>query len=586
MKKIISFIKKHKVGTIIAVLVLGIVTFVYAKRAARPQDLLATMRAVKGVVVEEVSATGNVEPADGVNLAFESGGKVAKINVKVGRKVKQGAVLVSLRNADLSASLRRANASIASARADLMQYQASLDVEKAKLEQLKRGGTGDEVRIAEASVAKAQQALEDAKKNVDTVKAKTVIDLQQVYDDAPPTLQEVYIDADIAFNQTVDPLFIEGNDYDYLSFLTADSDIKIEIQRQKTTMKKVMTELKTIVQNIPSDHIGRELALSQASSKLSQIYSFFVYLDAAIADNTGLSQTEEATYRGYASTARNSINTAIGSIIAKQKAISTQKTTNVNNIQAAQTSVNVAMNSLEIAKKELILKKAPAGAEELNSQEANIRRAEANIASARARISAAAADSQGALANLEKTILRAPIGGVVTKINTKVGEIALSNTPVVSIISEANFQIEAFIPEADIAKISIGKEADITLDAYGDTVLFKGTISEIDLSETVVEGVPTYKIIMQFLDHDDRIKSGMTANIDITSNRKEDVIVLPQRAIITKDNQRFVIIDKGDGAVEERQVETGIRSIDGMVEIISGVREGEMIVIDAKKTAT
>jgi len=93
-----------------------------------------------------------------------------------------------------------------------------------------------------------------------------------------------------------------------------------------------------------------------------------------------------------------------------------------------------------------------------------------------------------------------------------------------------------------------------------------------------VEGVPTYKTTLQFIEEDGRIKSGMTANMDILTEQREKVIAIPQRAVFTKEGKKLVrVLDNSDG-ISEREVKTGIRGSSGKVEILEGLAEGEKVV--------
>ncbi len=179
---------------------------------------------------------------------------------------------------------------------------------------------------------------------------------------------------------------------------------------------------------------------------------------------------------------------------------------------------------------------------------------------------------------INKNILRSPISGVLTKQDAKVGQIVSANTPIASVISQNKFEIEANIAEADIAKVKIGDSAQITLDAYGNDVVFEAKTVSIDPAETIIEGVATYKTKFQFIKEDDRVKSGMTANIAILTDKRENTIVIPQRAVITRDGNKFVLVDTGAAQPEERQIKTGLRGSDGNIEILEGINEGEKIV--------
>lgn len=181
--------------------------------------------------------------------------------------------------------------------------------------------------------------------------------------------------------------------------------------------------------------------------------------------------------------------------------------------------------------------------------------------------------------NLLDYFIRAPFNGVITKIDAKVGEIASPDMPLVTMMSSGKFQIESFVPEVNIALIKLGDTAKVTLDAYGESVEFDAKIASIDPAETIRDGVSTYKIRLQFDMEDDRIKSGMTANVSIIIFEKPDVIVVPGGVVFQKDGKDFVLV-KTDQTVSPREVVLGDKSALGQVEIISGLSEGEMVILN------
>ena len=206
--------------------------------------------------------------------------------------------------------------------------------------------------------------------------------------------------------------------------------------------------------------------------------------------------------------------------------------------------------------------------EQITAQEAQVKQTEAK--------------KQNIQAQLTKTAIRSPINGIITNQDTKVGEIISANTAIVSVISEANWEIKTDVPEADIAKIEIGDKAKLTLDAYGEDVKFSATVILIDPAETVIEGVSNYKVTLHFDEKDERIRSGMTANLDILTAEKENVIAIPQRAVISKNGDKIVRILKDDETIEEVNVITGIRGSYGNIEIIKGISEGDRVIIFMK----
>jgi multidrug efflux pump subunit AcrA (membrane-fusion protein) len=100
----------------------------------------------------------------------------------------------------------------------------------------------------------------------------------------------------------------------------------------------------------------------------------------------------------------------------------------------------------------------------------------------------------------------------------------------------------------------------------------------------MIEGVATYKITMQFVKKDERLKSGMTANIDILADERENVFYVPQRAVLSKNGDKMVKIlsDEKSGAITEVAVKTGLRGSDGNIEITDGIREGDKVITSEK----
>ena len=181
-----------------------------------------------------------------------------------------------------------------------------------------------------------------------------------------------------------------------------------------------------------------------------------------------------------------------------------------------------------------------------------------------------------------QTVIRAPFSGIVTEVEAKKGEISSLNTPLVQISSEKDFLIEVFVTESNIAKVSLKDKAEVTLDAYGSEEVFEAQVDSISPGETALEGISTYKVELHFLKPDERLKKGMTANVEIKTSAKENVIQIPTRALIQKEDLRYVKVIRND-LIEETEVKTGLRGNDGSVEILSGLEEGERIIVFEKE---
>lgn len=211
-------------------------------------------------------------------------------------------------------------------------------------------------------------------------------------------------------------------------------------------------------------------------------------------------------------------------------------------------------------------------------QQAQVTVTEKSVEVQKAILIGAQAGLRNAQAQLAKMTIRAPFDGVVAKQDVEIGDLVAPGVPIVTLISDKDtFQIETFVSDQDITKITLGDTADVTLDAYGNAVVFKARVATIDLDKTIQNGVSTYRVTFVFYDNDARIKSGMSANIFLVVRENKDVIEIPRTSIMSREGKQFVLVLK-DGARQEKEVSTGISGIDGMMEIVSGLSEGELVI--------
>lgn len=344
-------------------------------------------------------------------------------------------------------------------------------------------------------------------------------------------IQDAFTKADDAIHNKVDQ-FISNpkSSSPQINFAVSNDQLERDIESERIVIERVLAGWDST-------------DAAKVKESLNKIKSFLDNVSLAVNALTAsgsLSQTTVDAYRADVLTARNNINAAI------------------SNITAADEKLRSAQSSLNLEREQLALLEAGTRSEKIAAQEASVENFQAQLA---------------------KTIIRAPIAGIVTVQNAKVGEVVSANSLMVSLISESDFEIEVNIPEADISKIKLGDEANVTLDAYGSEIVFEARLTAIDPAETVLEGVATYKTTLQFVKKDERVRSGMTSNIDILAGRADGVIVIPQRAVITKDGRKMVRLVSGSDDILEVEVEVGLRGSDGNIEIISGVSVGDKVII-------
>lgn len=182
--------------------------------------------------------------------------------------------------------------------------------------------------------------------------------------------------------------------------------------------------------------------------------------------------------------------------------------------------------------------------------------------------------------------IRAPFDGVIATLTAKVGE--SSGSSVGTLMTKQKIATIS-LNEVDIASISLDQKANLTFDAI-DGLTVEGVVSEIDSVGTVSSGVVTYNVKIGFNEKDERIKPGMSVNVEIITASKQNILTVSSGAVKTKNGKSYVeIFENSVGSSinpqgitstispVKKEVEVGI-SDDSLTEIISGLNEGDQII--------
>lgn len=205
---------------------------------------------------------------------------------------------------------------------------------------------------------------------------------------------------------------------------------------------------------------------------------------------------------------------------------------------------------------------------------ARVRSAEQAVAVSSADIKVAQAQIDDIDLRLTRTEVKAPVAGVISAKNAKIGAIANgSGEPLFAMIRDGAIEMKADVAEADIIKLAVGQPATITL-AGGDTRV-EGAIR---LIAPTVDPVSRLGTVFISLKDTTKARSGMYANAVITAQEKQ-AVVLPQTAV-TNENGKTIVRKVDNGVVNIVPVKTGIS--DGkFVEVVDGLKAGEQVVARA-----
>lgn len=185
--------------------------------------------------------------------------------------------------------------------------------------------------------------------------------------------------------------------------------------------------------------------------------------------------------------------------------------------------------------------------EDLRAARAAYQVADAQIANAKAVV----AQREAALANtrvdLERTNVRSPIDGVVIKRSIDAGQTVAASlqSPVLFIIARnlIDMRVEASVDENDIGVIRKGMPASFRVDAFA-TQKFTGRVDQIRMSAEDVQSVITYTVLIRFENASRRLLPGMTANVQIETARRDDVLRIPNQALRLKAPEK--LLDRHD----------------------------------------
>ena len=174
-------------------------------------------------------------------------------------------------------------------------------------------------------------------------------------------------------------------------------------------------------------------------------------------------------------------------------------------------------------------------------------------------------------ANLKDATLVAPFAGLISAKNVSEGA-GRAGTVLLEVVS-SDVRGVFTIEETQVGQIKLGQAATLSTTAYPGEQ-FQGIVSTI--SPTANASTRSFGIKITPTDPQGRLKSGMFAQAEIVTAEKQNALVVPEAAVLTRDGKTVVFV-VADGKAARREVATGLRA-DGKIEITQGVQAGDQIV--------
>lgn len=627
--------KKRAIIILVIIGIVGVVV-VYAMANRGPSTTYTTVLAEEGSIIQTVSETGTVKSESEIELSFINSGQLALVNVAVGDSVLKDTVLAELNYSRLSIMQDEATANVEVAQEGLNKLLSGATTEdvaisKAQVIQAKsaydaaQNELGRTKAVYYEKIAQAEKTLKDLEFSTAadiTTEEQAVSTAQTNLFNTITTNQKAIDDArESGLTGADDKLAAARTALDAINRVLTDEDAKdlISIQDPRYLMNTeadyqiamgsaAAAELQLAIALNDDTNSSTLLALDQTAAILATTFSAlqncFMALDNSVT-SSGFTQSELDAFKTNISTQQTTIGTAISTVqtmeqdlndalinydttvASKQDALaqaevaydqaitaalnglSTARLTAEQQITAAESKVGATREAWQVTQAQLNKTQAPANKHDLGLSRAKVRQAEAALNAINQQIG--------------DSVIKAPVDGIVTKVNYEVGEQVTAGQATISMLGQNDFEIEVLISEADIAKISLKDTAHVTLDAFGDDTEFAGEVFFIEPAETVIQDVIYYKVKIYFDPAGVKVKSGMTANITITTEEKTGVLIVPSRAITQKNgNGKFVKV-LVNNQVQEREIKVGLRGDGGMAEVLEGIHPGDTIVTRVKE---
>jgi len=177
-----------------------------------------------------------------------------------------------------------------------------------------------------------------------------------------------------------------------------------------------------------------------------------------------------------------------------------------------------------------------------------------------------------AASNLNKLTLNAPTDGIITVKNFNVNEMATQQKPAFVISSPNTLQIDLMVTQTDLPKFTAGQEVDITMDNKSVKGIVRYVPSVVNATTSL------YEVEILVDNSKANFKAGISADVEINIEKKDQVITVPKKAIFEENGKKYVYIANSDNKAVKTEITTGIITSTKM-EIKSGISKDDTVII-------
>jgi HlyD family secretion protein len=537
------------------VVVIGLI-FAFLRPAPAPEEQ-RTVSVSRGSISATVTASGTVERAGVVDLAFVSGGTITAVNVKPGDAVSKGAVLAVV---DDTASLQQL-ASAESTLAQAVQSAASTDASIASAS----ATLTDARRVAKETNRRNRLAVEQAKESLRVAEDlwdESCLDLNNATCPNPAAqaqLRAAQATIDSAQLAATSATETAGNNA--IGYEIAINQAGVTLAQRQAQQSSACSDdsTSTVCVNAEASTLAAQQALENAQrTKVTGLIADRQAQQSATASLASANVALQQLQGELAKAGSDAVRSARQALDTAERTLEQGKVSGDQSVRTAQSSLNSALAAQEVVE-------VPDGSE-LTAAAAAIAAAEAGIEVA-----------QQALADTE---LISPVDGVVGTVPYVVGESAASTGTQggITVLPDGPLEIVADFAESDAAGIDVGAPATVTFDALAGEQAEGSVIAVDPVATTSASGLITYSVRVQVTDPPDAVREGMTASVSVLVDEVTDALIVPQGAITGSGDRASVLLQGPDGTAEATPVTIGLQGDSG-TEVTGGLQEGDVLVI-------
>ena len=535
-----NVIKKHKWIWIIGglVLVIGLVALIFGRpddTAAAEAEIGETAAAFIGDLSESATASGQVVAQREAGLSLATSGVVDQINIVVGDEVKAGDALIQL---DQTALARK-----------VASVERDVTIAEAELATLLAGATDADIVAAEAAVFSAQARLDD---------------------------------------------LLDGPSEEQIAASEAS------VQAAQANMWSGSGQVQAANEVSEADILAAEANLNVALEQQEAAHNTWVLLADCSVNDSGAHQCVPKD-NSQSETATQNVKTANAQVAIAEARLEELRNPNASNVASSRAGLasSSAQYDAAVARHEALL---------LGASEADIAAAEADLAGAQASLAALLAGPSASnitiyetrLAQAKTTLLEAsnvladatltaPFNGTITAVNVSEGELA--SGLVATIVDTGSLEVVLNVDEIDVGRLAPDQPALVVMETWPEVEIDSFVSAIAPVASVSGNGIVSYDVNLSLQGADLPILVGMTANAELVTANREDVLLVPNAAITAdRENGTFsvnLVRTEADGTrtIVPVEVTVGLKD-NNHSQIIDGLVEGDVVVIGTFKAPT